>query len=239
MTSCGFTFEHYRDILTKADDNFTFSTFSADPDDTRRLYLRHDIDVSVENAVEMARIEAEHGVKSTYFVAINSPYYNLLNDTQTERLREIAELGHTVGLHVDERGAYMDGFESVETAVESIYELLSSVVDIERVLSFHMPSQYDFNQREEIGAFRNAYATKYTDGDPVKYLSDSNRHWREGCFCEHLGERSAHTYQVLVHPIWWHETPLSNRELYRKLQETTQEGLKVNLKDDIAIFDEL
>jgi hypothetical protein len=238
MHSCSFTFDHYREIITRADEQFEVSTFADQPDGIRRLYLRHDIDVSVENAVEMAKLEADYGVESTYFVALNSPYYNLLNDTQVDRLREIADLGHTVGLHIDERGAYMDEFDDIETALESVYGLLSDVIPIKQVVSFHMPSQYDFNRTDTIGEFVNAYSTTFTDGEQVTYLSDSNRRWRDGCFSQHLDDPDQ-SYQVLVHPIWWHETPLSNEQLYEKLQTTNQEGLKVNLQDDIGIFSDL
>lgn len=239
MSSCPFTFDHYRDMLDRATEIFEVSTFSEQPDGTRRLYLRHDIDVSVENAVEMAKLEADCSVESTYFVALNSPYYNLFNDTQVNRLCEIAELGHTIGLHVDERGAYIDGFDSVSDALRSVYELLSEVVPIERVISFHMPSQYDFNRTETVGEFVNAYSKTFTDGETVKYLSDSNRRWREGCFCQHLEDPEHQSYQVLLHPIWWHENQLSNEELYEKLQVTSQKGLKVNLQDDIGIFSDI
>lgn len=236
MGSCTFTFKHYSEILEQATDRFQCSSFFEQPDGAARLYLRHDIDVSVKNALALAELEAEHGVKSTYFAAINSPYYNLLNDAQVNRLRQISDLGHTIGLHVDERGAYMDEFSSIETALSSVHDFLSEIVPVEKLISFHMPSQYDFNQTEKIGDFTNAYSTTFTDGEKVKYLSDSNRRWREGCFCQHLDDPTHDSYQILTHPIWWHRKQLSNKELYEKLQANNQEGLKVNLQDDIGIF---
>ena len=41
------------------------------------MISRHDIDYSIEKAVELAALEAEENVKSTYFVLLSSEFYNL------------------------------------------------------------------------------------------------------------------------------------------------------------------
>jgi len=239
MDNCRFTHSHYRDMLDAAADIFSISTFADEPDETRRLYLRHDVDVSLKNAVALAEIESEMGITSTYFIPINSPYYNLFNDTQLRRVRRLSELGHSIGLHVDERAAYMNGYDDIESMLTSVYGLLSEIVPLEKVLSFHMPSQYEFTRTTAIGDFVNAYSDRFNNGKNVKYLSDSNRHWREGCFCTHLDTGDYHSYQVLVHPVWWHAKPLGDNELFEKIKSTNEEGLEVNLKGDLALFSDL
>jgi hypothetical protein len=239
MSSCEFTYEHYADILYRSTDEFVPSDFTQAPDSAPRIYFRHDVDVSLKNAVRMAEIESEYGVVSTYFVALNSPYYNLLNDTQLERVRRIAELGHTIGFHIDERGRYIDPYDSLEEMLESVYEFLSPIIPIEKVISFHMPSEYEFTTTTAIGDFVNAYSDRFNNDDSVKYLSDSGRRWREGCFHKHLDSPDHHSYQVLIHPVWWNETHLAPEELYQELQDANQEGLKVNLREDIQVFSEL
>jgi hypothetical protein len=40
----------------------------------------------------------------------------------------------------------------------------------------------------------------------MKYLSDSNAHWREGDVLKHIN--SFDRFQLLVHPDWWFESDL-------------------------------
>ena len=43
------------------------------------LFLRHDIDVSVEFAHKLAAVEFDMGIKSTYFFMFTSNMYNLIS----------------------------------------------------------------------------------------------------------------------------------------------------------------
>lgn len=239
MATCTFTYDHYDEIITEAKDKFEFSTFTTPPDSQRRIYLRHDVDVSLEDAVKMAQLEADHDISATYFVALNSPYYNLLNDTQIERVRKLSRLGHSIGFHVDERAPYVSSFDSLDGTLSKVHEFLSQLMPLDKVISFHMPSEYEFTTTTAIGSFINAYSKKFNNGSSVKYLSDSGRRWREGCFHEHLIDPDYHSYQVLIHPVWWNDRNLSAPELYNKLQESTEKGLRVNLKEDIQIFNKI
>jgi hypothetical protein len=70
--------------------------------DPRVVAVRHDIDNNpnaLETAVELARWEAAHGWRSTYFLLHTAPYW------KDGRWRHAAEtmalLGHEIGLHVD------------------------------------------------------------------------------------------------------------------------------------------
>src|SRR5688572_19028064 len=71
------------------------------PESPRQCLLRHDVDVSVEYALAMARIEAEAGVRATYFLMLRSPAYNLLGRHASLAVREMAALGHDIGVHFD------------------------------------------------------------------------------------------------------------------------------------------
>ena len=65
--------------------------------------LRHDIDFSPAAALRLAEMEAARGVRATYFLLLNTFYYNLLGPEHADVARRIAELGHEVGLHYDLR----------------------------------------------------------------------------------------------------------------------------------------
>ena len=94
-----FTHRWYRTFLERLRaDDYDFRGFANAPAEGE-VVLRHDVDLSLESALEMARIEAEVGVESTYFVLLTSPLYNALAPANREILRRIEGLGHDVGLH--------------------------------------------------------------------------------------------------------------------------------------------
>ncbi len=43
----------------------------------RYLILRHDVDFSVDRALELAKIENNYGISSTYFFLLHSDFYNI------------------------------------------------------------------------------------------------------------------------------------------------------------------
>jgi hypothetical protein len=61
--------------------------------------------------------------------------------------------------------------------------------------------QYDCR---ELDVEHYAMAPAYTRA--MKYLSDSNAHWREGDLLQHIGKHPR--IQALIHPDWWFETDL-------------------------------
>jgi len=63
------------------------------------LALRHDVDSRLESALELARLEAERGLRATYFVLHTAPYWR--EPSLLPQLRRLQELGHEVGFHND------------------------------------------------------------------------------------------------------------------------------------------
>jgi hypothetical protein len=64
------------------------------------VVLRHDIDISLRSALEMARIEYEQGVQATYFVLLRSPFYNNLSRSNAEIMLQIHQYGHQIAMHL-------------------------------------------------------------------------------------------------------------------------------------------
>ena len=75
----------------------------------RCVILRHDIDNSLPQALRLAEIEAEEGVKSTWFVLLRTDFYNPASAASQRILRRIRELGHEIGLHFDEMAYACEG----------------------------------------------------------------------------------------------------------------------------------
>src|SRR4051794_14022454 len=95
-----FTEGAYLSLIHEARLGYSFEPFGTTCVHPHVLW-RHDVDASVHRALVLARIEAELGVRSTYFFALRSEFYNLLESGVTRRAREILELGHWLGLHFD------------------------------------------------------------------------------------------------------------------------------------------
>ena len=73
-----FTLENYKSLIRLAKKNYNFKNFNDALDISRSFVLwRHDIDFSVHMALNLANIEFEEKVKSTFFVQLNSDFYNI------------------------------------------------------------------------------------------------------------------------------------------------------------------
>lgn len=66
------------------------------------VILRHDIDTDLSQALRFAQLEQQEDVSSTYFVLLTSDFYNVFSKTNRDKLRQIADCGHEIGLHFDE-----------------------------------------------------------------------------------------------------------------------------------------
>lgn len=176
------------------------------------VILRHDIDISLRPALEIARIEHEHGVQAAYFVWLHSPFYNLLNRLNVEIVRKIHAYGHQIALHVDL--ASYDG-DCAEALMEiDILSKFYPYVDTQ-IASLHTPG--DLRQLP-IASHRplyNVYGSALK-GD-IAYISDSAGRW---LYTHPLDTEAFYTgkpIQLLTHPIWWHqngETPRKKLELW-------------------------
>jgi hypothetical protein len=200
--SCTFTLEHYREILESAlRAGYVFQGFHepalAYP--PRVLYLRHDLDVCLEEALDMADLEAKLGVRSTYFILVNSPVYNPLSRDSLKLVHQLQAKGHWIGLHVDPVLLSNAEASQVEEEVLQLIRFYGSKIPLVPVVSFHRPSA------TVLGHVFNSFTSTYSPQffKEIKYISDSRGIWREGCPCQALSRGLYPAVQMLVHPIWW------------------------------------
>jgi hypothetical protein len=168
----------------------------------RVAFLRHDVDMSLERARDLAAKEVEWGIRATYHVMTKNPFYDCRDPAMRALLREIVAGGHEVGLHFDPSGL-ADTVADVETAMRIECKTLEDVLDQRvRSISFHMPSSSFIRGPLLICDGRvNAYAAPLLEW----YLSDSRGRWREGEPMKSVEKPRAKHLQVLVHPLWWNE----------------------------------
>ncbi len=172
---------------------------------TPTAFIRHDVDVSLRSALQLARKEQEWGARSTYHVMMDSPFYDVRSEESKAILDEIAAGGHELGLHYD---VMVRGMAQADPAVrerdiaaacDAFAELRGAPV---RSVSFHLPIQDLLRGPLTIGGRVSGYA----DDLFRWYLSDSRARWREGAPLESLARPRSHILQILVHPEWWAET---------------------------------
>ena len=176
----------------------------ADVDPTaRHLVLRHDVDVNLAPAVEIAEAEQGLGYASHFFVLVTSEQYNPATQVNRTALRHIIALGHQVGLHFD--AALESSGESSESlearaATEANYlsDLAGATVSM---LSFHRPAAKWINNPASLAGLPHSYQPRYFS--EMGYCSDSKGGWRRGAPLEHDAIQAGRALQLLTHPIWW------------------------------------
>jgi len=191
---CDFTFRHYLEILEKFKrKGYKFAGFEDTKD--KSVFLRHDLDHSIEKAVPIADLERSVGAKATYCIRFSSPFDNLFNRKNREAIQKIHSRGHTIGLHYERE--VWSGI--IEEEIARQLEILKKYFSIKDIVSFHRPQEDILNK--EFDGFTNTYEQRFF-GD-VKYLSDSTGAWRSGCPCKVLDRENKKNYQFLTHPVWW------------------------------------
>lgn len=191
-------------------DNYERSGYS--------VILRHDIDISMDKAVQMAQFEKSlgRGITSTYFVLISSDFYNVFSKHSERCINEIRKCGHAIGLHFDEKRYFSDGdLWSKEEVIEKIlYEknLAEAMLGIEiKSVSMHTPSRRTLDENLEIPGMINSYSHIFFRD--FKYVSDSYHRWREDIWdiIENDAPRRLH---ILTHAFWYNDIPKTRNESF-------------------------
>ena len=211
--TCGFTLEHYRELLQAARaGGYRFAHFDQPP---RRgdLLLRHDVDLSLDAALRMAELEAEEKVSATYFLMTESVFYNLASKEGVAATARLRELGHRVGLH-------------------AVYPHATLDERFDPVVAWHnpVPRYMTAPIRGALNVMQEGYF------DPPTYRSDSNQRWRSGCPHEELRSGSFVWLQLLTHPEIWVYPGATMSTTMRAMLDAEQRRRLVQLaEDDIDI----
>ena len=206
-----FTEAEYGRLLRLAKAGYRFIAFpeyrTASPP---CVLWRHDLDFSVHRGLALARIEAEAGVRSTFFLNLHSRFYNALEPEVAERVREIVALGHDLGVHFDP-SFYGARETSLEDALRREQELLEDTFECSvGSFSLHNPGPSPWSDDDELAGLVNAYGAYLRDH--FGYCSDSHGYWRFQPLSQVLAAREHERLQVLTHPEWWVPEPMSPRE---------------------------
>jgi hypothetical protein len=194
--------------LLDAARHYRFVHFDHEPREGE-IFLRHDVDLSLAAAVQMAELEAAHGVSATYFLMTRSVFYNLASPDGERALRRLRELGHRVGLH-------------------AVYPHCDVDERFDPVLAWHNPDP-EF-MREPVEGLVNVMSPPWFD--PEHYRSDSNQHWRQGDLTGPLASGDFGWLQLLTHPEIWAYAGTTMRETMESMLAAEREERWRQLADD-------
>ena len=98
-----FTYDSYCSLLSLIDEcGYEIGDYTNWEGKNKCVILRHDIDNNISKAVQLAYVEKDAGVASTYFVLVTSDLYNIFSKDSRQKMQDIIKCGHQRGLHFDE-----------------------------------------------------------------------------------------------------------------------------------------
>ena len=171
--SCRLDLNHYRALLDGARRaGYGWASFDRHPRGGD-LFLRHDVRLSLEAALELARVEHDLGVRATYLLMTESAFYNLDSHVGRYAQRQLRQWGHAVGLHAVHPRAELDS-------------------RFDKIVSWHNPEPA--YEREPVFGATNVAAEPFGE----RVLSD-----RDGCPHEEIEAGGHEWLQVVTHPELW------------------------------------
>jgi hypothetical protein len=180
MSGAAWDLDDYSDLLACARaGGYRFSTFDQPPA-PGRIFLRHDVDLTLDAALVMANLETALGITSTYLLMTESLFYNLASPEGRRAIDELRALEHRVGLH-------------------AVYP--RAVIDerFDPVVAWHNPEPAYMT--DPIPDAVNVMSPPFFS--PETYRSDSNQHWRHGDPRDELRAGAFPWLQLLIHPAIW------------------------------------
>lgn len=235
MVKNNFTLNDYKELLSyfkKTHRFMTFSEYFNHPEEKKTILLRHDIDISLEKANEMATIESLNSVKATYFILFSSPFYNVFDKESIDILKNIKTLGHEIGLHYD-----VDLIQQVKGDTYSFLQaqaiLLNEIIGDEVFsIAMHNPSISGddiFTNTKFINAYDDIFIKD------MAYYSDSCGAWRNNFIKCFQNNTFPQKIQLAIHPIHYRENELSR---WDNLKETSTHKIN-DIKNQIGMIEEI
>jgi hypothetical protein len=206
--SADWSYEYLHRLMAKVKSRYALATLSTAPDvlaaaapATPTAFIRHDIDVSLQRAQNLAALENSWGVTATYHVMLSCPFYDVHDPASRASLAAIRAAGHEVGLHY--HPAHDEAMlppHAVDEEIDGACNRLEGVLgEAVTSVSFHLPPPGLIGGPLRVAGRVNAYAAPLLEW----YLSDSRGRWREGEPLVTLDAPRSSFLQMLVHPLWW------------------------------------
>lgn len=233
-----FTYLAYKNLIRKLKDkNYKFCDYRNYTNKDKVVILRHDVDITLNKALEMAKLENLLGVSAYYFVLLSTDFYNVNSEKSLKILKEIRKLGGRIGLHFDEKKYNLKSKEDYIKYINYELNILSRVLEekIETV-SMHRPSKDFLEMDLGIPNVINSYQKKFFND--FKYVSDSRMNWRENVE-EIIDSEKYSQLHILIHPFWYSEKIESMEEKLEQFLKLAIKERYESLEDNIRDFEQI
>jgi hypothetical protein len=189
------------DFVTRHETSVTMAEVQWGATDPVFICVRHDVDHSIDHALQFAIYEHAQGITSSYYILPTAPYYAYKDEVRRSALA-IQKLGHEVGIHNDSMSAALGNVDrALEVLVEWRKEFESWGIDVYGCADHGgaYPNtdiwRVHGHKPEEVGLDYEAYLL-HQQG--AHYISD-NRGKLNGPL-EDVDGKQTH---ILVHPVHW------------------------------------
>tara|TARA_B110000438_G_scaffold224567_1_gene218367 strand:- start:2581 stop:3267 length:687 start_codon:yes stop_codon:yes gene_type:complete len=222
----------YKKLLQSIiDKKYSFVKFGdIDNNKDSQIILRHDIDLDIDLALDMAIIENTLDIKSTYFFLLTNDSYNLISERNSSLLMKIKQLGHSISLHFDME-IYKDPKKGLEIELDIFKKNFQERVDI---VSIHRPSQDFLKNPNGYFNVNNSYEDIFTKN--AKYFADSGGNFKYGSPVNSKAFRKNENLQLLIHPIWWINSENTIKETVNKTIDNKRNKLEEHFKKNIKTY---
>ncbi len=196
-----FTYDYFRALMARAKEISSVTTLKGRKDGSC-VILRHDVDFDISLAYEMALVEEEIGIRSTFFIMATCQFYNAASSKNREYLIAMSKKGFEIGLHFDPTIYGNVTQEELAHHVDEECSFLENVIGRKIVsISLHNPSVTGKFPMFE--GYNNAYSDEvFSD---VAYLSDSCMNFRDKDPFIFIEEAKKRQVQIVFHPLHWSE----------------------------------
>lgn len=235
-----FSYKSYADLIKLLiERGYKESSYDNYLSSKKSYIIRHDVDYSLEKAVDFAGFENNNNIKSTYFVMLTNDFYNVFSLKGNKNINIIMQYGHEIALHFDEC-AYPNIIGKPEMIKDKIIEeidILSSITGtLIKKVSMHRPSKEIIEANLELPGIINTYSKEFFT--KLKYLSDSRMRWREPIE-EIIMSGKENRFQILIHPFWYSENYNSIEDIVRRFVNSGNKQRYEALNDNISNLSEI
>lgn len=232
-----FTCEAYKHLInTLKSCGYEFCFYSNANDYKKSVIIRHDVDFQLDKALEIAEIEHELGIASTYFILLASDFYNIFSKRSYSIIGNILSLGHKIGLHFDEQRYCVESIDDLKSNIEFEAEIMGKLLGQKiEVVSMHRPSKLILDSNIQFNNLINSYSYKYFK--EMKYLSDSRMNWREDVI-KIVESRIYDKLHILTHAFWYSHGLESIEHKLRKFIVNAKSDRYSQLRENLRNIDE-
>lgn len=214
------------------------------PAEGKVVVMRHDVDELARNALKLAKVEHELGIRATYFFRV------VKQSNVPEVIREIAGLGHEVGYHYEDlstaegdKAAAMESFKEHLAYFRQYYPVKTVCMHGSSTSKYDNRSLWEGQSLADFGLVGEPYLS--VDFDKVYYLTDTGYAWDGGKYAvrDVVANRSGLSFHssrqimegvekgafpekalILAHTLWTNSLP---QWLWLHLRESMRNRVKL------------